>query len=64
MIVSNEEVFTYLEQLKKDGYHGKVILGVYDGDVNSIKLDVSVDLEYLRELYNKALKKNKKVKND
>jgi hypothetical protein len=53
MVVTSKEVFEYLKELKKEGFHGKVILGVFDGDVNSIKLDVSVDLEYLKSITKK-----------
>jgi len=57
MVVTAREVYEYLKQLKKEGFHGKITLGIFDGDVNSIKADVSVDLEYLKEITSKKDKK-------
>ena len=57
MVVTSKEVYEYLKELKEEGFHGKVVLGVFDGDINSIKLDVSVDLAYLKSITSKKDKK-------
>ena len=49
MTVKPEEVLHYLKSLKDGDFHGTVTLGIYNGDISSIKVNMSVDLEYLKQ---------------
>jgi len=50
MHITIDELSDYLESLVDSHYHGKIILGLFDGKISSVKLDASIDLNAIKNI--------------